>query len=48
LAAGGGSIPLERGVFGYSTHTANTVFWVATRTIDGESVDTSSVYTAKL
>jgi hypothetical protein len=39
------------GTFGYSTHTANMVFWIATRTLtDGEvlSVETSSVYAAAL
>ncbi len=39
------------GTFGYSTHTANMVFWIATRTLaDGEvlSVETSSVYAASL
>jgi hypothetical protein len=40
-----------KGTFGYSTHTANMVFWIATRTLaDGEvlSVETSSVYAASL
>jgi hypothetical protein len=38
-----------KGTYGYSTHTANTVFWIATRTLVGEkvpSVETSSVYAA--
>jgi hypothetical protein len=39
------------GVFGYSTHTANTVFWVATRTItpgqEGVTKGTSQVYAAR-
>jgi hypothetical protein len=39
------------GVYGYSTHTANTVFWIATRTVkaaavtSGLTVETSTVYT---
>ncbi len=40
-----------KGTFGYSTHTANMVFWIATRTLaDGEvlSAETSSVYAASL
>ena len=42
------------GVYGYSTHTANTVFWIATRTVRAAEVtsalivETSSVYTAPL
>ena len=42
------------GVYGYSTHTANTVFWIATRTVKGAGVTsrlivkTSSVYAASL
>jgi hypothetical protein len=40
-----------KGTYGYSTHTANTVFWIATQTLGGEkvpSVETSSVYAAPL
>jgi hypothetical protein len=40
------------GVFGYSTHTANTVLWIATRTLlfgeAGSVVGTSAVYAAPL
>ena len=42
------------GVYGYSAHTANTVFWIATRTVKGAGitsgliVETSSVYAAPL
>jgi hypothetical protein len=42
------------GVYGYSTHTANTVFWIATRTVRGAAltsaliVETSSVYAASV
>jgi hypothetical protein len=42
------------GVYGYSTHTANTVFWIATRTVRAAEVtsalivETSSVYAASL
>jgi hypothetical protein len=42
------------GVYGYSTHTANTVFWIATRTVkaaavtSGLIVETSSVYAASV
>jgi len=41
------------GVYGYSAHTANTVFWIATRTLiglgeEGIAVGTSSVYAASL
>jgi hypothetical protein len=42
------------GVYGYSTHTANTVFWIATRTVKAAAltsaliVETSSVYAASL
>jgi hypothetical protein len=44
----------QRGVFGYSTHTADTVFWIAARTIgyaaEGKAsfVETSSVFSARL
>jgi hypothetical protein len=42
------------GVYGYSAHTANTVFWIATRTVkadavtSGLTVETSSVYAASV
>ena len=42
------------GVYGYSAHTANTVFWIATRTVRGAAVtsglivETSSVYAASV
>jgi hypothetical protein len=40
------------GVFGYSAHTANMVFWIATRTItpgmEGVTKGTAEVYAAKL
>jgi len=42
------------GVYGYSAHTANTVFWIATRTVreagvtSGLTVETSTVYAASL
>jgi hypothetical protein len=42
------------GVYGYSTHTANTVFWIATRTVKAAgvtsalTVETSSVYAASV
>jgi hypothetical protein len=42
------------GVYGYSAHTANTVFWIATRTVRGAEVtsglivETSSVYAASV
>jgi hypothetical protein len=40
------------GVFGYSTHTAGTVFWVAARTVipgrEGVTNGTSEVYAARL
>jgi hypothetical protein len=42
------------GVYGYSTHTANTVFWIATKTVKGAGitsgliVETSSVYAASV
>lgn len=42
----------EADYYGYSTHTANTVFWVATRTLafgeSGPSVQTYSLYSARL
>jgi hypothetical protein len=41
----------ETGTFGYSTHTANMVFWIATQTIGGHpilDVETSAVYAASL
>jgi hypothetical protein len=41
----------ENGTFGYSTHTANMVFWIATQTIGGHpilDVETSAVYAAPL
>jgi hypothetical protein len=40
-----------KGTFGYSTHTANMVFWIATQTIGGDKildVETSAVYAASL
>jgi len=37
------------GIFGYSTHTANTVFWIATRSVTaGQAIETSSVYAASV
>jgi hypothetical protein len=41
------------GVYGYSAHTANTVFWIATRMLVGVgegsvAVGTSSIYAAPL
>jgi hypothetical protein len=41
------------GVYGYSAHTANAVFWIATRTLlgvgqEGVAVGTSSIYAAPL
>jgi hypothetical protein len=42
------------GVYGYSAHTANTVFWIATRTVKAAgvtsalTVETSSVYAASV
>jgi hypothetical protein len=42
------------GVYGYSTHTANTVFWIATRTVKAAEptsdliVETSTVYAASV
>jgi hypothetical protein len=50
----GGFLGSESGVFGYSTHTANTVFWIASRTLgygnEGKTsfVATSSVYSASV
>jgi hypothetical protein len=42
----------EADYYGYSTHTANTVFWVATRSLtfgeSGPSVQTYSLYSARL
>jgi hypothetical protein len=42
----------EADSYGYSTHTANTVFWVATRSLafgeSGPSVQTYSLYSARL
>lgn len=38
-----------RGAFGYSTHTANTIFWIATERLTGDKsgvIDTSAVYAA--
>jgi hypothetical protein len=40
-----------RGAFGYSTHTANTIFWIATERLAGaksEVIDTSAVYAASM
>jgi hypothetical protein len=40
-----------KGTYGYSTHTANTVFWIATQTLESGkvfSVETSAVYAAPL
>jgi hypothetical protein len=40
------------GIFGYSTHTSSLVFWIATRTVEGNetgtSIGKSTVYAAKL
>lgn len=49
--ATGGTTAVPRGDFGYSTHTANTVFWIALRTLAGSPiphVETSTVYAARL
>ncbi|HEV7584661.1 MAG TPA: hypothetical protein VGO14_02670 [Solirubrobacteraceae bacterium] len=50
-----GALPgADRGVFGYSTHTASIVFWVASRTLgyssEGKSsfVETSSLFAASV
>ena len=55
LSAAPGSSGYESltGVYGYSTHTANSIFWIAARTIYqvgklGIAVDASSVYAAPL
>jgi hypothetical protein len=52
LPTGEQEYPVVVGVFGYSTHTANTVFWIATHTLlfgqAGSVVGTSAVYAAKL
>ena len=48
-ATGGGE--RNRGTYGYSTHTASMVFWIATQTIGGDKildVETSAVYAAYL
>lgn len=45
------SVEGETGTFGYSTHAANMLFWIATQTLGGEKllhVETSSVYAARL
>jgi hypothetical protein len=46
-----GEHPTPR-VFGYSTHTANSLLWIATRTVAlgkaGVTVATSAVYAAKI
>jgi hypothetical protein len=50
LTATGGGEP-NRGTYGYSTHTASMVFWIATQTIGGDKildVETSGVYAASL
>jgi len=53
-AAGIAHRATRSGVYGYSTHTANTVFWIATRTVREAEVtsalivETSSVYGARL
>jgi hypothetical protein len=50
LRATGGEEP-NRGTYGYSTHTASMVFWIATQTIGGDKildVETSAVYAASL
>lgn len=52
LSLGGSVLGRPSGVFGYSTHTANTVFWIASRTIGAEEkstfVVTSSVYASRV
>jgi hypothetical protein len=50
LRVTGGEEP-NRGTYGYSTHTASMVFWIATQTIGGDKildVETSAVYAASL
>jgi hypothetical protein len=50
LTATGGGEP-NKGTYGYSTHTASMVFWIATQTIGGDKildVETSAVYAAPL
>jgi len=54
LTLRGGLPGVERGVFGYATHTANTVFWIASSTLgysnEGKTtfVETSSIFAAQL
>jgi hypothetical protein len=50
LTVTGGGEP-NRGTYGYSTHTASMVFWIATQTIGGDKipdVEASAVYAASL
>jgi hypothetical protein len=49
VSLAGGEYVHQSGVFGYSVHTANTVFWIATRALNGDRlVERSSVYAASL
>jgi hypothetical protein len=46
VSGGESEFPLPPSIWGYSTHTTNTVFWIATRTLSGSVVRTTSVYAA--
>jgi hypothetical protein len=46
LSLRGGEYP--SGVFGYSTHTSNMVFWIASRVLNGPLIEVSSVYASRV
>lgn len=48
VSGGESEFPLPLSIWGYSTHTANTVFWIATRKLNGSVVRTSTVYAAPI
>jgi hypothetical protein len=48
LPVSGGETEVPPSIWGFSTHTANMVFWIATRTLSGSTVRTFSIYAARL
>jgi hypothetical protein len=46
LPVSGGETEVPPSIWGFSTHTATMVFWIATRTLSGSTVRTFSIYGA--
>lgn len=47
LPVSGGETEVPPSIWGFLTHTANMVFWIATRTLSGSTVRTLSIYAAR-